>query len=662
MEISKMKRISRAFWQQISRTVFLTLAVSLTTGCSWVTWSNSSIRGGESTHSPSGVTGYDNAVPVTLVEKGRTTRDREKAGPNEIEASFAFEKPLKEAIDAYCSGDNDCSHEKISYESKLCAQPGSCRADLFVLEFDDQGRLYHPEQLEHLFEFLQETMSPHTCNPGEQEPCFDDVSLVVAAHGWRHNADFEDWNLRQLREVLYSAVLFEAHKSRKAEHRNPLDSPQSNTDDRWNPSNKPRKVVGVYLGWRGATVKEGWIESNLLSKVLFTAPVKLSALVTFWDRKGAALDVALGSTRELFARLGHIRANINDMNDPDNKAKRMGRAWEWYDSCKKLAEEMNNKCVAMRTLILGHSFGSLAIYNAISESLIDSVSAGIYNSPDANEPVSSPYADLIVLINPAFEGARFEPLYQASLNRMKRSPYLPTQDPVLVLVTGTSDYATKYAFPIGRFFSTLFQDNSPESKDGNEIGRRADEERSANRRTVGHIPRYMTHYLDSFLPTPSIEQKKDMDGNSDACLTTGWEQLTSEGLPDEKPLAAALDDNAKIWKQKLQANKNTKQGWPARAFCGGLRLSVAMQEAQEGEDPLDDLSDDRSHAQDPWSNQLLSKEILPDKWGQGLRSPHNPIWVVRTKDTNIIDGHNGFLNPRMEGFIQQLYREALNPQ
>ena len=146
----------------------------------------------------------------------------------------------------------------------------------------------------------------------------------------------------------------------------------------------------------------------------------------------------------------------------------------------------------------GHSFGSLAIYNAISESLIDSVSGGIASlssSPSAGEQVSSPYADLIVLINPAFEGARFEPLYQASLNRMKRGPYIPTQDPVLVLVTGTSDYATRYAFPIGRFFSTLFQDNSPESKDGTDIDGRADEERNANRNTVGHIPRYMTHDL-----------------------------------------------------------------------------------------------------------------------------------------------------------------------
>ena len=598
-----MRLISCTFRQQISRTVFLTLAVSLTTGCSWLTWSNSSIRGGDRTPSPQEAQGDHDAVQVSLVEKDRTAKKNDKAEKNETELSFAFEKPVEADIGESCSDNRDCSHEKVSYESKFCTQPGSCSADLFVLEFDDQGRLYYPQQMDHLFEFLQNTMSPHTCNPGEQEPCFDDVSLVVAAHGWRHNADFEDWNLRQLREVLYSAVLFEAHKSGKDEH--------------WNPSNKPRRVVGVYLGWRGATVKEQWIEKSFLSKVLFTAPVKLSALATFWDRKGAALDVALGSTRELFARLGHVRAEVNDMSD---KARMMERDRKWYDGCTARAQKRNGKCVAMRTLILGHSFGSLAIYNAISESLIDSVSGGIASlssSPSAGEQVSSPYADLIVLINPAFEGARFEPLYQASLNRMKRRPYIPTQDPVLVLVTGTSDYATRYAFPIGRFFSTLFQDNSPESKDGTDIDGRADEERNANRNTVGHIPRYMTHYLGSFPSFPNIEPKKDTDGNLDVCLKTGWEKLASTGVSGEKPLAEVLDENTVVWKQKLETSMETKKNWPARAFCGGLRLSVAMKEAQEGEDPLDDISDNQAIDHNPWSNQLVTKEISQDKWADG---------------------------------------------
>ena len=647
-----MKQVLSASLSKVFGTALLILTVPLLTGCI----GNKSIRGGDNISSSQGTPGDRDAIQVSLLEKQEADRKKDQAEKDEVELSFRFKKPVEADIGESCSDNKDCSHETITYDSRLCP-PASCSADLFVLEFDDQGRLYHPRQMEHLFEFLQNTMSPHPCDPGEQEPCFDDISLVLAAHGWRHNADFEDWNLRQLREVLYSAVLFETQKSSKDEH--------------WNPSNKPRRVVGVYLGWRGATVKEQWIENNLLSKVFFTVPVKLSALVTFWDRKGAALDVALGSTRELFARLGHIRANVNDMNDLESKTKRMGRDWEKYKQCATRAKSSKGKCVAMRTLILGHSFGSLAIYNAISESLIDSVSAGIESpkdnstareqcatsEPSLGEVVSSPYADLIVLINPAFEGARFEPLYQASLNRMKRSPYTCTQDPVLVLVTGTSDYATRYAFRIGRFLSTLFQDNSPESKDGSDIERRADEERNANRKTVGHIPRYMTHYLDSFPTFSKINPQKDTDTSVDICLKTPWEGLASTGYSGETPLAQALDEVAGEWKRTMKKSIAAKTNWPARAFCGGLRLSVAMKEAQEGEDPLDNLSDDQATNHNPWSNQLLRKEILQDK-----RSAHNPIWVVRTKDENIINGHNGFHNPRMEGFIQQLYREALNPQ
>lgn len=632
----------------------LLLTISLTTGCN----GNSSIRGGGIPLTSQGTLSGHNEVLVRLIEKEHSLK---RTHEGEEEESFHFKKPLKADIGDSCAGSKDCSHEAITYKSEICAKIAPCKADLFIVEFNDQGLMYHPSQMEHLFAFLQNTMSPHTCNPGEQEPCFDDVSLVVAAHGWRHNADFEDWNLRQLREVLYNAALFEA------------DRPNSPTIH-LNPSTKPRKVVGVYLGWRGALVKEypNSPRLPLISWTLSDVVLGLPAVLSFWDRKETAMNVALGSTRELFAKLGHIRTNVNDMNDSHNNAKRMGRAWEWYDKCATQAKFNESRCVAMRTLFLGHSFGALTIYNAISESLIDSVSnwgESPKSRPTARElctmgetghgeVVSSAYADLIVLINPALEGTRFEPLHQASLNRMKRSPYSCTQNPVLVLVTGTSDFATRRAFPFSRWLTTLFQDNSPESKDGTAIAGKADEERNANRNTVGHIPRYMTHYVDSFPTVPNIELKKNTDNSLDVCLRAGWDKLASTEVLGKKTLEEMLDENSMVWKTKLWTSIETNQGWPARAFCGGVRLSPAMHEAREGKDPLTDMSS-QSSDQDPWRNQLLSKDISSDTWGVGPRSPHNPIWVVRTIDTRIINGHNGYQNSRMVGFIQQLYRDVL---
>ena len=110
-----MRLISCTFRQQISRTVFLTLAVSLTTGCSWLTWSNSSIRGGDRTPSPQEAQGDHDAVQVSLVEKDRTAKKNDKAEKNETELSFAFEKPVEADIGESCSDNRDCSHEKVSY-------------------------------------------------------------------------------------------------------------------------------------------------------------------------------------------------------------------------------------------------------------------------------------------------------------------------------------------------------------------------------------------------------------------------------------------------------------------------------------------------------------------------------------------------------------------
>lgn len=622
--------------------LFLLLIISLTTGCFLIN-GNSSIRGADIPLTSQGTLSTHNEILVRLIEKEDPAQ---RAPEGEEEKSFKFKKPIGDS----CVGSEDCSHEKISYESTVCQGVAPCKADLFIVEFDDQGQMYHPQQMDHLFEFLKITMSPKgNCTPSNNEPCFDDVSLVVAAHGWRHNADFQDWNLRQLREVLYNAVVSEA---------DPIGRPPIS---HLNPSHRPRKVVGVYVGWRGAVVKEEWLPKYF----------QLPAWLTFWDRKGAAMDVALGSTRELFARLGHVRAKVNDLNP---NARRMGRDAERYASCAKDAKDTGRKCVPMRTLILGHSFGSLAIYNAISESLIKSVAAeedsppvipttselDAARQPSLDEQVSSPYADLIVLINPAFEGARFEPLYQASLNRMKRSPYSPTQGPVLVLVTGTSDIATKWAFPFGRWFSTRFTSVSPKGKDGESLETIKRQERTAEVRAVGHIPRYMTHYLDIFHDT-NTQLPEGITDSEKLCLKTDWYELTSKGVVGGQPLETTVDGIAALWKNKRDASVTNSQDWPARAYCGGMRLSPVMHEAIEGKDPLCYLPS-KIPDQGPWSNQLALKDIPNDTWRTERRDPHNPIWVVRTHDKRIINGHNGYQNSNMVGFIMQLYRDVISPK
>ena len=342
------------------------------------------------------------------------------------------------------------------------------------------------------------------------------------------------------------------------------------------------------------------------------------ALTTFWDRKRVAMDVALGSTRELFSRLGHLRTYVNApakglvAPQQDEIMTAFSRSRGWYEECKGKAIVNNGTCLPMRALIIGHSFGSLATYNAISASLIEEVTEGIDRdlavksqknpiTPSERcdrkvEPISSTYADLIILINPAFEGARFEPLYQASLNRTKTAGYSCRQNPVLAIITGTTDWATREAFPIGRWFSTRFTSVSPKRRDGESLEDLKQQEHMAERHAVGHIPRYMTHYLDLFPTNGST------DADTTKCLATDWRGIgrayLSPGGLGVGELETAIRNIKTKWDERLKKNPKF---WPARAFCGQLRLSFAVQETEEeADDPLDNLPD-RSEESDPWA-------------------------------------------------------------
>lgn len=122
-----------------------------------------------------------------------------------------------------------------------------------VVEFDDQGASYHERQMEWLEEQLEAYAGRHPI-------------ILVFVHGWKHNARARDPNLLAIDTVLQQTAEAEAAVG----------------------SNRP--VIGIFVGWRGLSFYAGWL-TNL----------------TFWNRKTAALRVALGSVRELFARLRRFR-------------------------------------------------------------------------------------------------------------------------------------------------------------------------------------------------------------------------------------------------------------------------------------------------------------------------------------------------------------------
>ena len=306
------------------------------------------------------------------------------------------------------------------------------------VEFDDQGQLFDRQQLDHLEDLLIEEGHQHN------------LIMVVFVHGWKHNARPGDENIRQFRKIL----------TKLAEAENRL-------------APTPRKVVGIYLGWRGQSFHLGPF-TNL----------------TFWDRKSTAHKVGHGGAVEVLARLEGLR-HIEHMTDPGDQGR------------------------PTRYVIVGHSFGGALVHSALSQLLME-------RFIDIEAKAESPreFSDLVVLINPAFEAMRHATLFAMADERS----YFPSQRPILTVLTSEADLATKVAFPLGRTFSTFWD------KERNSF------QEAANKTAVGHFKPFQTHYL-AWEPWPEERTEGEVDVQAEAVsknladISRGWQQDLPISVP-----------------------------------------------------------------------------------------------------------------------------------
>jgi hypothetical protein len=293
---------------------------------------------------------------------------------------------------------------------------------LAFVEFDDQGWFANRTQMEALF------MTLHRIEQEEKQRTGGHVLILLYAHGWKHDASQCDDNVICFSRLLERVDILERN----------LQTPGKN-----------RRVVGVYVGWRGLSVKGGPLSN-----------------VTFWTRKSTAERVGRGGVTELLTRLNQYRAMRNPQRDEDKT----------------------------QLVITGHSFGGLIIYSALSHSLMERaadigtirgaecVDLGRDDSAGQTRTcyrTARSFGDLVVLVNPALEGSQYEPLYHIATNRC----YNSRQRPVMLTVTSEGDYATGLAFPLGRKVSSLSE------------RARSSEQEEAILKTVGHAGRYQTHRL-----------------------------------------------------------------------------------------------------------------------------------------------------------------------
>jgi pimeloyl-ACP methyl ester carboxylesterase len=295
--------------------------------------------------------------------------------------------------------------------------------DLLFLEFDDQGwvqgssSLDRPGKKDALDEFFAELGDIYQANQK------NGLSLVVFVHGWHHNASASDDNVTGFRRLVRDLAI--AETGRKLTDR----------------ASGERRVVGIYLGWRGES-----IPSDLLN------------WMTFWDRKNTAERVAQGSVREFFMRLDFLR----DRGRTNLKYGELG------DKDRPNQGDKN-----VRMLTIGHSFGGLIAFEALSGEFVR------FAARSTGDDYVSRLGDLVVIVNPAVEGARYEPLMVAG-QRLRGAK--KDQLPVAIVATSTADWATGVAFPIARAVNTLLE--STPGPEGDAIVK-----------AVGHNDRYTTHRL-----------------------------------------------------------------------------------------------------------------------------------------------------------------------
>jgi hypothetical protein len=276
---------------------------------------------------------------------------------------------------------------------------------LGFVEFDDQGWFWNTNQLE----AVKKMVRSETGLDGSNSP--QGIVMVLFVHGWKNNAAPDNDNVEMFRQTLTNLNITEAAHSNRP----------------------PRKIVGVYAGWRGLSASMEPFEE-----------------LSFWERKNTAHKVGgYGAMTELLVELEKLQQTNNSL--------------------------LPAGAPTTEYIIVGHSFGGGAVYSAISEIVterfVDTVKYGT---------VLKPLGDQVILLNPAFEAARHYNLNQMAVSLAQ---YPTNQRPVLAIFTSKGDWATHYAFPIGRFFSTMFEKN----RDG--------EQSSANRDAVGWFKPFVTHDL-----------------------------------------------------------------------------------------------------------------------------------------------------------------------
>jgi len=277
--------------------------------------------------------------------------------------------------------------------------------DICAIEFDNEGTLSHqpvsaPSQLDRAANAIRAARRKA-----------GGAVVVVFAHGWKNNADWDCGNFVSFRQLIASMSKREI--------------------ERYSPTGEhlARRVVGVYLGWEGGA-DHGTL-SDIGHKLMFN----------YYKRDGRARKVAQGEG--LIGALEQLTEATKDHEDP------------------KLGPPDNSPLI-----MAGHSMGGLIMETAMAEWVNDKAAnlpgprltpADPTEQPTITltidgQPIAGP--DLMLLINPASAASDTRNLLTAltehAVTKRVHIEGMTFQPPLIISATSEGDSAVGIGLRVAR--------------------------------------------------------------------------------------------------------------------------------------------------------------------------------------------------------------------
>jgi hypothetical protein len=331
--------------------------------------------------------------------------------------------------------------------------------DLAFVEFSERGNVFSRERMNQVLDFVGERARYDPARPDEG------VLTVVFVHGWKHNARTQDTNVASFRRLLSDIATL----SRNA------------TPATGGTMAPPRRVIGVYVGWRGLSIDWGEPLTN----------------ISYWERKQTAEQVAKGGVTELLLRLE--REVVDD--GPDRPLNR-----NLY-------------------FVTGHSFGGAVVLAALNDVMLERIVSGILTRNDdsastrnddgcVEEVETRSFGHGVVLLNPAIEAN--EALQLKEL--VAETCFGPRQARLLHVISSDADTATNKTFRLGQLLgvnTTWKQTELYRQFRGKPL---RFQETALDTITVGNFKPFQTGQLDRSASIPDGWDYRSCVGDEANCL------------------------------------------------------------------------------------------------------------------------------------------------